>query len=159
MAPLPPCSRKLLDETVKTYAVFPSWLHLLVGEDKCMLSVPLSTSDLHCSRWQSGEICQALLTEAFTSFCQACDGTMGSSLPRHHCLLLPHVTEDRTVLLLFAPRAPVLPTRLSARCLLSSRPDTAFIRSCLLLPHAGGWNLSRKPCVFLLLFLLDRFCT
>ena len=28
----------------------------------------------------------------------------------------------------------VLPTRLSARSLLSSRPDTAFIRSCLLLP-------------------------
>ena len=55
MAPLPPCSRKLLDKTVKTFAVFSSWLHLLDGEDNCMLSVPLSTSDLHCSCWQSGE--------------------------------------------------------------------------------------------------------
>ena len=25
VAPLPPCSRKLLDETVKILAVFPSW--------------------------------------------------------------------------------------------------------------------------------------
>ena len=49
MAPLPPCSRKLLDETVKTFAVFPSWLCLLDGEDNCMLSVPSSTSDLHYS--------------------------------------------------------------------------------------------------------------
>ena len=48
VAPLPPCSRKLLDETVKTFAVFPSWMHLLAGEDNCILSVPLSTSDLHC---------------------------------------------------------------------------------------------------------------
>ena len=60
VAPLPPCSRKLLDETVKTLAVFPSWLHLLDGEDNCMLSVPLSTSDLHHSCWQSGENCQVV---------------------------------------------------------------------------------------------------
>ena len=50
VAPLPPCPRKLLDETVKTFAVFPSWLYFLDGEDNCMLSVPLSTSDLHYSR-------------------------------------------------------------------------------------------------------------
>ena len=49
VAPLPPCCRKLLDETVKTIAVFPAWLHLLDGEDNCMMSVPLSTSDLHYS--------------------------------------------------------------------------------------------------------------
>ena len=71
VAPLPPCSRKLLDETVKTFAVFPSWLHLLDGEDNCMLSVPLSTSDLHYSSWQSGEICQVLSTGAFTLLCHA----------------------------------------------------------------------------------------
>ena len=52
VAPLPPCSRKLLNETVKTFAVFPSWLHLLNGEDNCMLFVPLRTSDLHCSSFQ-----------------------------------------------------------------------------------------------------------
>ena len=69
VAPLPPCSRKLLDETVKTFAVFPSWLHLLDGEDNCMLSVPLSTSDLHYSRWQSGVIYQGLSTGAFALLC------------------------------------------------------------------------------------------
>ena len=38
-------------------------------DDKCMLSVPPSTSDLHYSRWQSDEICQVLSTGAFTLFC------------------------------------------------------------------------------------------
>ena len=42
--------------------------NLLGCDDKCMLSVPLSTSDLHYSRWQSGEICQVLSTGAFTLF-------------------------------------------------------------------------------------------
>ena len=37
--------------------------------DKCMLSVPLSTSDLHYSRWQSGEIWWELPIGAFTLFC------------------------------------------------------------------------------------------
>ena len=48
----------------------------------------------------------------------------------------------------------LLPTRLSARCLLSSRPDTASIRSCLLLPpgffdtrEAGNCAVSRA-CFF-----------
>ena len=40
VAPLPPCFRKLLDETVKIFAVFPSRLYLLDGEDNCMVSVP-----------------------------------------------------------------------------------------------------------------------
>ena len=38
VAPLPPCSRKLLDETVKTFTVFPSCLYLL-------------DDDLHYSCW------------------------------------------------------------------------------------------------------------
>ena len=71
VAPLPPCPRKLLDETVKTFAVFPSWLHLLDGEDSCMLSVPLSTIDLHYSRWQSGENCQVVSARAFKLLCHA----------------------------------------------------------------------------------------
>ena len=39
-----------------------------------MLSVPLSTSGLHCSRWQSGGICQVLSTEAFALFCHVFHG-------------------------------------------------------------------------------------
>ena len=69
VAPLPPCSRKLLDERVETFAVFLSWLHLLDAEDNCMLSVPLSTSDFHHDRWQSGVICQRLSTGSFTLLC------------------------------------------------------------------------------------------
>ena len=49
------------------------------------------------SKRQIGEICQALYTEAFTSFCQTYDGAMCSDLPRHHCLLPPHGVEDCTV--------------------------------------------------------------
>ena len=71
VAPLPPCSRKLRNETVKTFAFFPSWMHLLDGEDNCMLSVPLSTSDLHKSCWQSGENCQGVSAGAFTLLCHA----------------------------------------------------------------------------------------
>ena len=71
VAPLPPCSRKILDETAKTSAVFLSWFHLLGGEDDCMLSVPLSTSDLHYSSWLSGEICQVLFIGACTLLCHA----------------------------------------------------------------------------------------
>ena len=44
---------------------FPSWLYILDGEDNCMLSVPLSTSDLHFSCWQRGENCQAVAAGAF----------------------------------------------------------------------------------------------
>ena len=71
VAPLPPCSHKLLDETVKTFTVFPSWLYLLDFEDNCMLSVPFSTSDLHYSCWQSGENCQVVSAGAFTLLCYA----------------------------------------------------------------------------------------
>ena len=110
VAPLPPCSCNLLDETVKTFAVFPSWLYLLDGEDTSMLSVPLSTSHLHYSSWQSGKSCQVLSTRAFTLLCHVLQTTM-------------------KVCLFFC-----LAHALSARCLPSSRPDTALIRSCLLLP-------------------------
>ena len=47
VAPLPPSSRKLQNETVKTFTVFASWLYLLDGENNCMLSVPFGMSDLH----------------------------------------------------------------------------------------------------------------
>ena len=71
VAPLPPCSRKLPHETVKTFAVFPLWLYVLGGEDNYTSCVPLSTSDLHKSCWQSGENCQVVSTGAFTLPCHA----------------------------------------------------------------------------------------
>ena len=46
-----------------------------------MLSVPLSTSGLHYSRWQSGGICQVLSTEAFTLFCHDVHGFTEDFLP------------------------------------------------------------------------------
>ena len=67
----------------------------------CLLLVPSSTTALANSMWRNCEICQVLSTEAFTSFCQACDGTVDSSFPRHHCLLPTHVAGDGTALLLF----------------------------------------------------------
>ena len=116
VAPLPPCSRKILDETAKTSAVFLSWFHLLDGEDNCMLSVPLSTSDLHCSSWQSGEICQVLSTGACTLLCHAFWFSLKG------CSLF--------FFFFFCNLAHAL----SARCFPPKRPDTASIRSCLLLP-------------------------
>ena len=116
VAPLPPCSRKLLDETVKTFAVFPSWLYFLDGEDNCMLSVPLSTSDLRYSCRQSGENCQVVSAGAFTLLCHA----LWFSLKGCFCPCFSFFC--------------CLAHALSARCLVSFRPDTASIRSCLLLP-------------------------
>ena len=137
VAPLPPCSRKPLDETVKTFAVFPSWLHLFDGEDKCILSVPLSTSDLHYSCWQSGENCQVVSAGAFTLLC--------------HVFLI-------SMKGLFFFFFVVLSTRLSARCLLSFRPDTASNRSCLLLrpgffdTREGGICVGSRACCFFCVF-------
>ena len=91
------------------------------------LSVPSSTNDHNNSRWQSREICQVLSTGAFTLFCHMYDGTMGSSLSAHACLLPPHVR--KSVLSSFF--VILVLTRLSARCFPSSRPDTASFRSCL----------------------------
>ena len=47
---------------------FSSWMHLLGGEDNCMLSVPFCTSDPHISYWQGGDICKVVATEAFTLY-------------------------------------------------------------------------------------------
>ena len=41
------------------------------------------------SKRHIGVICQALYTEAFTSFCQTYDGAMFSDIYWHHCLLPP----------------------------------------------------------------------
>ena len=68
VAPLPPVFHKLLSVTVTTFAVFPSWMYLLGGDDNCMLSVPSSTCDLHISCWQVGDICQTMAAAAFTLF-------------------------------------------------------------------------------------------
>ena len=113
VAPVPACSRKLLDETVNIFTVFPSWLCLLDGEDNCML--PFSTSDLHFCCWQSGENCQVVSAEAFTLLGYAILFSLNFS-----------------ALLIFL--SCCLAHALSARCFPSFRPDTASIRSCLLLP-------------------------
>ena len=116
VAPLPPCSRQLPHETVKTFILFPSCYQFLECYDNCMLSVPLSTGDLHYSRCPSVVICQGL--SAGNSRC--CASIFFEGVLFFLIFLLVVVF--------------VLPTRLSARCLPSSRPDTASIRSCLLLP-------------------------
>ena len=71
VAPMPPHFRNILDETVKALA---SCLVITtfsaVTTDASWL-VPSSTNALTNSMWQSGDICQTLFTEAFTSFCQA----------------------------------------------------------------------------------------
>ena len=96
VAPLPPLFRKFLAETVKTFALFPSCEQLLDCDDKCMLSVPLSTSDLHFYRWQSGENCQVVSTGAFTLLCHAfwfslkcCSSPFLLSCPRVVCSIAP----------------------------------------------------------------------
>ena len=54
-----------------------------------MLSVPSRTSDLHYSRWESGEICQVLCTGAFTLFCHVVHGIKEGLLsPFVTCALL-----------------------------------------------------------------------
>ena len=40
-------------------------------EDNCVLSVPLSTSDVHYSCWQSGKNCKVVSAGAFTLLCHA----------------------------------------------------------------------------------------
>ena len=72
---------------------------------------------------QIGVICQALNTEAFTSFYQAYDGTKCYCPPCHHCLFSS--------------------TRLSRSCL---PMPLGFLR------YAGGWHLSRKPRVVVFFF-------
>ena len=65
VAPLPPGFHRLPSVTVTTFAVFPSWMYLLGGDDNCMLSVSSSTCDPRNCCWQSGEICQAIADDAF----------------------------------------------------------------------------------------------
>ena len=67
-----------------------------------MRSVLSSTRAPSTSMRQIGEFCQALYTEAFTSFCQAYYGAMCSGLPRHHCLQPPHGVKDCTVFTSFS---------------------------------------------------------
>ena len=96
VAPFSSCYRKLLDETVKTFAVFPRGCTFSMdGEDNCMLSVPFSSRDLHYSSRQGGRIYQVLTTGALTLGCHVFMVSM-----KVYC--------------------SVLPTRLSPRCLPSS---------------------------------------
>ena len=111
VAPLPPRFRNFPDETVKALAFCLAITSFSAVTTDASLLVPSRTNALTISMWQSGEICQVLSNGAFTLFCQTYDGTMGSSLSRHPCLLPPHVAEERTVLLLCHSRAPVLPTQ------------------------------------------------
>ena len=59
MATLSPGFHKLLSVTVTTYAVVPSCIFLLGGDDNCMLSVSFCSCDPRVSGWQGGDICQA----------------------------------------------------------------------------------------------------
>ena len=135
------------DDTQKDF----SWLPL----------VSSSTNAPTDSMWRSGEICQVLSTKAFTSFCQARDGIMGSSLPRHHCLVPPHVAEDCTNC--FSFMCSCLPTRWSSPCFPSSWPGTASFRSCLLLPPGllntleAGFCAGSRACCFSFVFPFALF--
>ena len=110
VTPLPPWSRMLPDETVKTFIVCPSWLCLLDGEDNCMLSVPSSTCDLLISCWQSAKFPRRWLVKILR-----CSTT--------HCVFLPNADD------LFSVRTCCLANVLLAPRFPSSRPDTASIRS------------------------------
>ena len=68
VAPLPPGFHKLLSVTFTTFAVFPSWLNLLGGDDDYMLSVPSGTCELHISCWQGSDSCQAIAAAVLTLF-------------------------------------------------------------------------------------------
>ena len=68
VAPLPPGFHKLLSVTVTSFAVFPSWMYLLGGDDNCVFSVPSSTWDLSISCWEGGDTCQMIAAASFTLF-------------------------------------------------------------------------------------------
>ena len=74
MAPLPPRFRNFLNEAVKAITLLPRVHNFSIVTTNAQLSVLLSMSDLHYSRWQSGEICQVLFTGAFTLFCHVVHG-------------------------------------------------------------------------------------
>ena len=119
-------------------------MYLLDGEDNCMLSVPCTMSDLHFSSWQSGE------------------KLPGGGCCSFHVTWLRFVVFFKTRVLSFFYLSCCLPHALCARCFPSFRPDTASIRSCLLLPpgfldtrEAGicagsrAWSSSLFPCLVL----------
>ena len=70
---------------IRRYAVCLSWKR----------SVPSSTKAPSTARRQSGEICQAFYTEAFTSFCQTYDRAICSNLLPRHRRLFPSTRRGR----------------------------------------------------------------
>ena len=125
------------DASVKCFDASLGKVRLLCLRSIALRKVPgrwiLASTLLSSCLWHP--CCQALCTEAFTSFCHACDGTMRSKLPRHHCLLHPHVAESCTVFLfLFFPFVPTVAFANFFSMFPSSWPDTAFFRSCPRLP-------------------------
>ena len=108
VAPLSPRCRKLLDETVKTFAF--AVLHVVrsIKHERPSLQ--------QMAKWRN------------------LPGVVHWGLH----VVVPRASNFFEGLLVLFFLVVVLPTRLSARCLLSSRPDTAFIRSCLLLPLTRG---------------------
>ena len=141
VAPLSPGFPKLLSDTVRTFAVSPSWMYLMGSDVNCMLSEPSCTCDPRICCWPSGDICQAMLL-------------LPSRCSSTHCGLPPHTDDLLSVrfrclaIVLPAPRFP------------SFRPDTVSFRSCLSLPpgflstREAGICAGSRAC-FPLLFLLD----
>ena len=72
-----------------------------------MLSVPLSTSDLHCSRCKSGGICKVLSTGAFTLFCHDFHGFNEGLLSFLSCPRVCLLDVSRLLGLTLRPSAPV----------------------------------------------------
>ena len=127
LAPLSPDFLK----TVTTFAVFPSWMYLLGGDDNCMLSVPSSTCDTRISCWQGGDICQAIDPAAFTLFSYELRSSFNYGLP--------------------ASRFPSFwPDTASFRSCLSLPPGFLSTRE-------AGICAGSRAC-FTLLFLLGWFC-
>ena len=128
---------KFLSVSVTTFAVFLSWMYLLGGDDNCMLSVPSSTCDPRTCCWQSGEICHAIADAAFTLFNYA----LWSSINCGWSLSCPDLLSCQRV------TCSTIPVLSAWHCVLP------------LLSVVATRFPSRKPCVFLLLFFLDGFCT
>ena len=108
MAPVPPGFLKLLSVTFTTFAVFPSWMYLLGGDDDCMLAVPSGTCELHISCWQGSDSCQAIAAATLTLFNYALWFLLKAD--DFFCSVLPtcYVLHDSRVLgLTLRPSAPV----------------------------------------------------